>query len=264
MPQLDKTYTFTGNVQLSGNWRTVYEQVPGKVYDADVIRVEHIKQTATTYRAYLVGEPGKCSAFKVEICVSGYEGKPYEIKVHVSAYYEPWSDSERHLIKTKELTFMMKGDDMSNPLEQENPDVGGKVLDCAVTGVDGHPGAVFKAETVGQRGVLCKGGFVRAEGEKGEPEAQVTVTVVMEHEEAGGEYRKEGENKKEKNDDDISPGQSNENQVTVKGEGNTKPLAKRVALRRAEEAAGGNLFNIVDERYTPQGTSWWCFLTISF
>jgi len=246
MPQLDKTYTFTGIVQLSGNWRTVYEQVPGRVYDADVTRVEHIKQSATTYRAYLVGEPGKCSAFKVEICVSGYEGKPYEIKVHVSAYYEPWSDSERHLIKTKELTFIMKGDDMSNPLEQENPDVGGKVLDCAVTGVDGHPGAVFKAETVGQRGVLCKGGFVRVEGEKGEPEAQVTVTVVMENEGTVGEHRQ------------------NENQVTVKGEGNTKPLAKRVALRRAEEAAGGNPFNIVDERYTPQGTSWWCFLTISF
>ncbi len=246
MPQLNKTYTFKGTVQQGGNWRTVYEQVPGRVYDADVTRVEHIKQSASTYRAYLVGAPGNCSAFKVEICVSGYVGKAYEIKVHVSAYYEQWSEDERYPLKTKELTFMMKGDDISNPLMQENPDVGGKVIDCAVTDVDGHPGAVFNAETVGERGVLCKGGFVRIEGEKGEPEAQVTVTVVMENGEAVGEHKQ------------------NENQVTVKGEGNTKPLAKRVALRRAEEAAGGNPFNIVNERYSPQGASWWCFLTISF
>lgn len=246
MPQLNKTYTFTGIVQQGGNWRTVYEQVPGRVYDADVIRVEHIKQYASTYRAYLVGAPGSCSAFKVEICVSGYVGKPYEIKVHVNAYYEQRAEDETYPIKTKELTFMMKGDDESNPLMLENPDVGGKVIDCAVTGVDGHPGAVFKAETVGEQGVLCKGGFVRVEGEKGEPEAQVTVTVVMENGESVGEHRQ------------------NENLVTVRGEGNTKPLAKRVALRRAEEAAGGNPFNIVNERYSSQGTFWWCFLSISF
>jgi hypothetical protein len=67
-----------------------------------------------------------------------------------------------------------------------------------------------------------------------------------------------------KKKDDISTEQSNKNEVTVRGEGNNKPVAKRVALRRAEEAAGGNPFDIVDERYTPQGTSWWCFLTISF
>ena len=68
---------------------------------------------------------------------------------------------------------------------------------------------------------------------------------------------------KEKNVN-ISAEKSNENVITVRGEGNNKSTARRVALRRAEETAGGQPFDILNERYSPQGTDWWCFLTISF
>lgn len=66
-----------------------------------------------------------------------------------------------------------------------------------------------------------------------------------------------------KEDRNISTKQS-DNVITVRGEGNNKPMAKRVALRRAEEAAGSTNFEILEERYVPQGSGWWLFLTIRF
>lgn len=62
----------------------------------------------------------------------------------------------------------------------------------------------------------------------------------------------------------VSEEQSNESVVTVRGEGNNKATAKRVALRRAGEAAAGKPYTILEERYSPQGSGYWCFLTISF
>jgi len=67
-----------------------------------------------------------------------------------------------------------------------------------------------------------------------------------------------------KNDIYTTSGQSY-TETTVRGEGNNKPMAKRVALRRAKKAAGGKEFKIIKERYAPQaGPEWWCFLTIRF
>ncbi|MBW1784673.1 MAG: hypothetical protein JRL30_28500 [Deltaproteobacteria bacterium] len=187
MTSVNLEFRFKGKVGDGNQIR--YREFPGMVLDATITKKEeHTPSTVEWgkccyYRAEALG-----NTVKVETHFCGYVGKPYDTSIHLAVYYA--YDEVRvpsHLraevlepeeIETKEIVFSMKGED-EKLLTQEMADVGGKLLDCEVIKIEGHPGADFHVRRISERGVRCEGGFVREAGETGVPEAQVTVTLAI-------------------------------------------------------------------------------------
>lgn len=178
---------FEGSV--GDGMKLVYREFPGMVLDATIVKIEELTPSTGIwgYCCNCKVEP-LGTAVKVRATFCGYVGKTYKSRISVAVYYA--SDEVRvpsqlkaeviepEEIETKEIVFSMKGEE-EKLLTQEIADVGGKVLDCTVIKIEGHPGADFHVRKISERGVWCEGGFIRDAGETGVLEAQVTVILAI-------------------------------------------------------------------------------------
>jgi hypothetical protein len=178
---------FEGSV--GDGMKLVYREFPGMVLDATIVKIEELTPSTGIwgYCCNCKAEP-LGNAVKVRATFCGYVGKTYKSRISVAVYYA--SDEVRvpsqlkaeviepEEIETKEIVFSMKGEE-EKLLTQEIADVGGKVLDCTVIKIEGHPGADFHVRKISERGVWCEGGFIRDAGETGVLEAQVTVILAI-------------------------------------------------------------------------------------
>ncbi len=190
MPSFNCVFTCSGTV---GNNSThiLYREFPGRVLDAQVVSVNC--QTGYWTKADAVG-----NAVKLQATFTGYVGTGYNATIVVAGYYQGVSGAlaasdvkrikmqegtkgfEGKLLPMKEINFKMSS-------TAENPEASiekivrmkEEVIDCQMVKIVGHEGANFQVEKYGDKGVMCRGGFIVKKEDKEKLQAVVTALVAL-------------------------------------------------------------------------------------